>query len=328
MNQRDPDALIAKGMECGEGNPKQAIKYFDAALEIDGQNPQAWYGKGCAHGALEQYDEAINAYRQSAEYAGEQASLPLYNLGNLYQEIDELQEAAKCFHEAVQVDPEMADAWINLGRLLDDSGAHEVAIECYDNALEEEPRDSVAWSNRGNSLRSLERYEESLNNYQRALEIDPEDFAARIGVGACMMHCGREEEGLTTLQEVLEETQSAVAMFELAIAMALTGQHEGALVMLDALIEYDFAPEELWNNRGECLAALERMDEAVESFDKALAMDDEYPAALFGKARALVNARRVDEARPVAEKFWSLIDDDDRADPPVQELMRACGLSK
>jgi len=323
----DPDALTEQGMEkLQEGDARGAIAAFAAAVKINPQHAQAWYGKGCAHGELEEDQLAIEAYKQSAKYAGDRAGLPLYNLGNTYQRLEQYQEAAECFHQATQVDPTMADAWINLGRLLDDSGQHEAAVECYDKALESEPADVVAWSNRGNSLRSLGKSKEALESYRKALELDGDDVAARIGIGPCLLDCGQIEEGLEALQSAVEDTRHPMALFEFATALAKVDQHEAAVTFYDTLIENDFVSAEIFNNRGECLAKLDRIDESLESFDKAIEFDEEFAPAWFGKARVLVNANRVNEARPAAKRYAELASEEERSEPAAQALLKMCGL--
>ena len=324
-----PDALTNQGMQhLEDGNPAAAIESFASAVKVDPEHGQAWYGKGCAHSELEQYEEAIRSYEESAKYAGDRVALPLFNMGNSYQELGDLQQAAKCFHEAAQADPTMADAWINLGRILDDSGQHETAVEIYDTALKIDPEDSMAWSNRGNSLRALERFEDALESYRQALEIDSDDFASQIGQGACLMETGNEQQGLEVLEQSVEATQHPLAVFEFATALGKVEQHEAALVMYDMLIEHEFVSPELLNNRGECLAKQDRLDDSLTSFDRAIELDAEFWPAYFGKARVLVKAERIDEARPVVEHLCEIGDERELSDPSVQALCEVCGVGQ
>lgn len=326
-SNNDPDELVAEAMQQLENeNHTAAVTAVAAALDIDPEHGQAWYVKGIAHAELKQFDDAIEAYQESVKHAGERAALPLYNLGNLYQELGKFQRAAQCFQQATEADPTMADAWINLGRILDDSGQHAAAIELYDIALAIEPEDVMAWSNRGNSLRGLQQIEDALLSYRKALQLDSEDFAARIGVGACLVECGQTEEGLAALQQVLEETSHPLAIFEFATALAVTGQYHAAVTMFDVLVDNEFCSAEIWNNRGECLAKLDRVEESLESFDRSIEFDEQYSPAWFGKARVLANAERIDEAQPVAQRYYDLIDETSRQDPAIQALLQLCGI--
>ena len=49
-------------------------------------------------------------------------------------------------------------------------------------------------------------------------------------------------------------------------------------------------------------------------------------AFCFGKARVLVNAERVDEARPLVERFREISGESELSDPSVQALLNVCGI--
>jgi tetratricopeptide (TPR) repeat protein len=98
--------------------------------------------------------------------------------------------------------------------------------------------------------------------------------------------------------------------------------------MYDVLIEAEFVSAEIWNNRAECLACLEQIDASLESFDRAIELDSGFAPAWFGKARALTNEQRIDETRPVAQRYLELADEVERSAPAVQTLMTICGIDR
>ena len=140
------------------------------------------------------------------------------------------------------------------------------------------------------------------------------------------METGNEQQGLEVLEQSVEATQHPLAGFEFATALGKVEQHEAALVMYDMLIEHNFGSPELFNNRGECQASMDRVDDALGSFDQAFEMDADFGPAYFGKARVLVNAERVDEARPLVERFREISGESELSDPSVQALLNVCGI--
>lgn len=325
--QDDPDALTARGMKCMQrGDARQAVELFAAATSLDPGHGEAWYGKGCAHAQLGEHDDAIQAYEQSARFAGERASLPLYNLGVLYQELARPHDAVRCFRRVTESDPTMADAWINLGRLTDDAGHHVEAIQYYDTALELAPDDAMAWSNRGNSLRSLDRFDEALDSYQKALALDEDDFAAKIGVAACLVEYGQPEKGIADLQALSSAVDHPLVRFELATALAKTEQPEAALALYDRLLAAKFLSAQIWNNRAECLARLGQTEAALESFGRAIEFDPQFAPAWFGKARVLINSDQLAEAQLAARRYLELADDTERQQPHAQALAEMCRI--
>lgn len=322
-----PEEQLEAGMaEMEKGNSAEALKIFDSVIEAEPANAQALYFKGCACSETGQFVEAIAAYEQCVEHAGERAALPLFNMGVAFQELREPGKAIESFQKAIAHDPTMADAWINIGRLLDDLGEHDTAIECYNSALQIEPKDVMALSNRGNSLRSLRQFSEADASYEAALTEAPGDLAARIGRGVCRFELGEQEEGLHRIRSVIDQTGHSVAHFEYSLLLFRLNRYEEALASLDQIIEDGSGSPEVLNNRGECLAKIDRPEEALASFDQSLTLAENFTAALFGKARLLVNLDRIDEARPVTQRLIDASSPQENQRDYIQALASACGI--
>ncbi len=322
-----PEEQLAAGMAAMEnGNSAEALKLFDSVIESDPANAQALYFRGCACSETGQYLDAIAAYERCIEHAGDRAALPLFNLGVAFQELGEPGKAIEAFQGAIASDPTMADAWINIGTLLDDLGDSDMAIECYNTALGINPNDATALSSRGNSLRALRQFSEADASYEAALTENPQDLAARIGRGVCKFELGEPEEGLDRLRSIIEQTGHSVARFEYSLLLCQQDRYEEAMAALDRIVEDGFGSPEIFNNRGECLAKLNRPEEALASFDQSLALAADFTGALFGKARLLVNLERTDEARPVTQRLIDAATTQEKQQDYIMALASACKI--
>jgi tetratricopeptide (TPR) repeat protein len=81
-------------------------------------------------------------------------------------------EARDAYRRALDLDPEMADAWVNLGRLLHESGDARAAAQHYRKAIELRPDDVIALFNLGVALEDLRMPEEAILAYRTALAAD------------------------------------------------------------------------------------------------------------------------------------------------------------
>ena len=323
-----PEEQLAAGMAAMEnGNSAEALKLFDSVIESDPANAQALYFRGCACSETGQYLDAIAAYERCIEHAGDRAALPLFNLGVAFQELGEPGKAIEAFQGAIASDPTMADAWINIGRLLDDLGDSDMAIECYNTALGINPNDATALSSRGNSLRALRQFSEADASYEAALTENPQDLAARIGRGVCKFELGEQEEGLDRLRSIIEQTGHSVPRFEYSLLLCQLERYEEAMVSLDRIVEDGFGSPEIYNNRGECLAKLDRPEDALASFEQSLALAEDFTGALFGKARLLVNLDRIDEARPVTQRLIDAASPQEKMQDYIVALASACEIN-
>ena len=82
--------------------------------------------------------------------------------------------AIASFDRALEMKPDLHQAWYNRGVALADLGRLAEAIASYDRALEIKPDDHEAWNNRGIALDDLGRLEEAIASYDRALEFKPD----------------------------------------------------------------------------------------------------------------------------------------------------------
>ncbi|MEG4215833.1 tetratricopeptide repeat protein, partial [Microcoleus sp. Pol14C4] len=94
-----------------------------------------------------------------------------YEQGLLYGYAEEYAKAIASYDKALEIKPDLHEAWNNRGNALDDLGRLEEAIASYDKALEIKPDKHEAWYNRGYALDDLGRLEEAIASYDKALEI-------------------------------------------------------------------------------------------------------------------------------------------------------------
>jgi tetratricopeptide (TPR) repeat protein len=73
-----------------------------------------WFAQGVSFDNLNQYENAVEAYRQALRLQPEHADA-WYNLGIAYINLKKYGFAALSFEEAVRIEPEKAGAWFNLG---------------------------------------------------------------------------------------------------------------------------------------------------------------------------------------------------------------------
>ena len=107
--------------------------------------PEDWYELGCALQA-EDPAQAESAFRQALEGDPELADAAV-NLGWLLHEGGKLAEAEAAYRQALEADPAHPTAAYNLGVALEDRGASDEALEWYEVAIETDPLLADAYYN-------------------------------------------------------------------------------------------------------------------------------------------------------------------------------------
>ena len=137
----DTEELLDVGLEYMRINRhEQATDTFDRVTQFtddDGIEQEAWINKGAAHAELEEFQAAIDAYREAlridrdSEHAASAETNLAYALWNSGQNEKALEHAER----AVEIDPRFPQGWYNRGFFLLERGLAEDALSCFDNAL-------------------------------------------------------------------------------------------------------------------------------------------------------------------------------------------------
>jgi len=98
-------------------------------------------------------------------------------------------EALSCYDRALDIDPQLKDAWFNKGFALGRLGMNREALSCLDRALVIDPQFAKAWLNKGVALVELGRLREALDCFQRAQRLG--DPRAAQAIALCLQALGR-----------------------------------------------------------------------------------------------------------------------------------------
>ena len=164
-----------------KGKCKEAIVYYNKAIELDPNNSAAYYNRGSLKINLNEYEEAIKDFNKAIEL--DHNYLYAYNnRGNVKYKLGQYEEAIKDYNRAIELDNNDSIAYYNIGLSKANLGQYEEAIKNYNKAIELEPNFSMTYNNRGVAKENLKKYEEALKDYEKALELDPNNDIARENI--------------------------------------------------------------------------------------------------------------------------------------------------
>jgi hypothetical protein len=91
---------------------------------------------------------------------------PRYNLGVVLEGLGQIDEAAKCFQRAIDIDDAYSEAWVNLGNCKIHQGDVEAAKHCFTVAESLNPEDPLAKYNLMHALALFGEWEEAYERYE------------------------------------------------------------------------------------------------------------------------------------------------------------------
>ncbi len=179
---------FVRGLEHDEKDEyDQAIQAYREVIRLkpDDAKPWyafAWYKLGIAYHRLEQYDQAIQAYREVIRLQPDYVK-PWYNLGVAYGDLQQYDQAIQAYREAIRLQPDYAEAWNNLGIAYHRLERYDQAIQAHREAIRLQPDDASKWSNLGATYLKLQQYEKAIQAFREAIRLQPDYAKAWNGLG-------------------------------------------------------------------------------------------------------------------------------------------------
>ncbi|HXH03241.1 MAG TPA: tetratricopeptide repeat protein, partial [Candidatus Competibacteraceae bacterium] len=208
---RNPKALHLLGaVRMERGDAAEAVSWLERSLAQWPDNPYAWYHLALAQQRLGRAREAIASYQRAAElYPGDFAGIH-NNLGALWQELGDLEQARAAYARALALQPDYARAHCNLGSVLVAQGRRAEGVAAYRRALQHDPRLFDAWFNLGQVLREDGDAAGAVAALEEALRCQPEAEQARLQLGHALRERGDLAAAEAAYRQILERSPAAV----------------------------------------------------------------------------------------------------------------------
>jgi predicted O-linked N-acetylglucosamine transferase (SPINDLY family) len=136
------------------------------------------------------------------------------------------------------------------------------------------------------------------------------EVAAQFAQALALHQAARLGEAEALYRGILERDAGHFdARHHLGIIHYQRGEHIAAIRQFDAALQLNATVAAAHNNRGVALAALARLDEAAESYGRAIALKPDYVDALFNRGNAFKELQRFDAALESYDRAIALASD-------------------
>ncbi|HET9530835.1 MAG TPA: tetratricopeptide repeat protein, partial [Blastocatellia bacterium] len=136
-----------------------------------------------------------------------------YNLGLIYMQRGQLEEATSSFRRAVEIDPQDTDSHYQLGRIARREGRLGEAISHFDAVVRRDIDHShgEVWREIGHAYFQAGQLNDALSAFERFLDRRPSDAEGRYRYGLTLHRLGRNEEALAAMRACIEAVRTAPA---------------------------------------------------------------------------------------------------------------------
>ena len=225
-NPKHPDANHNMGvLAVGVGKVKEALPFFETALEVNSNIAQFWLSHIDALIRLDRMDEAKAVFDQAKSQgvegdefdqieerlssstskkfnAPEPSQEQLQSLINLYTQ-GQYQETLTQAAQLLEQFPKSVILFNIIGVANKGLGKLDEAIEAYKKALSIKPDNAEAYNNMGNALQDQGKLEEAVEAYTKALAIQPDYADAYYNMGSVLQDQGKLEEAVQAYKKAL-----------------------------------------------------------------------------------------------------------------------------
>jgi tetratricopeptide (TPR) repeat protein len=250
------------------GHKKEALAQYQAALELQPDNPTYSWDLGNAYLDLDRLGDALTLADTVADPAWQAAYRN--NLGNRLRALGHKQEALAQYRAAVELQPDnptyrrdLAVAYLDLD-LVDDAVA--LADRLPDPTIQPAFRNNL-----GDLLRERGHKKEALAQYQAAVKLDPDNSTYRPNLGNAYLDLDVADDAVAQADKVSDPAGQAAYRDNLGDRLRQRGHHQQALAQYRAAVE--LAPDNSTYLRN-WVQTLRMMGRVTVGLREALAMAD------------------------------------------------------
>lgn len=152
----------------------RALQAYEQAIQLDPNNPLAYYGQAKIFWEQNRFEDALHAYDMIVRLQPED---PFFHAlkGNALYELRRYPEALAAYDRALALKEDNASWHARRAGILYELRRYVEALHAYDLALALRPEEAYYYACKGDILSELKHDEEALQMYAKAVELDPRE---------------------------------------------------------------------------------------------------------------------------------------------------------
>lgn len=257
INNREYDEFVEKGKEIQSKDKREAISFFDKALQINPEGFEALKLKANVYKLLDEKEKSLEYYIRAFNVNNQknEEKLLLLNIANLFLALNSPKDAIKYYNTILNKEKGNPNALRGKAACLFTTNKFSEAIDVYDRILTMiNSEDETSLFNKGVCYFSQGNYEEALNAYNQYVKVIPDNPNAYLNMAEC--------------EEELDRKGNAVSLYDKALGLLSEGDKD--------------LKNEILYKKGFCLFETNELRRSQRCFEEIIKADKNYAKAYCG----------------------------------------------
>ena len=241
-------------------------------------------------------------------------SQTLYQQALNFHQQKQLGAALLNYSEAIELNPELAEAWVDRGVLYMHVNQKESALADFNKAIELKPDWSVAYSSRGVLYMQSGENRQAEKDLNKAIELNPNFVHAYINRSLLHIQSGENRRAIEDLSKAIElNSNFAHAHYNRALLYMQSGENRRAIQDLSKVVAQNPGSYNAHKHLGIAHIHMQQIHLALTSLGKALLLNPDSSEAYTYIGMAFAKNRQFDLALEYGEKAIELNPNNARA---------------
>lgn len=269
------------------GRTQDALAAIAEAESRQPADPEILINKATIYNDSHNYKKAIQTYEQVLHLGIEDPEFLYSQIGMAYQDLEDYEQAVKTYQKMLRANPTSEEALLELSFCYEELGQPEAAIPYFDRVIDHDPYFYFAWFHLGLLYHKLDQHQKAAQAFEFATLIE-HNRRAFFWLGHAYMNLQNYQKAAEAYQEAARDEKHVTAeiLSHLGASLERLERYEEALVNYYKAIKLDKNHAAAWYGVGCCLALQERWYEATHYFGRAVLLDGQDADYLIAKGKA------------------------------------------
>jgi tetratricopeptide (TPR) repeat protein len=266
-----------------------------------------------------EYERGLELLKEACQIAPNYTPVHV-SLGLAYQAKSKHQEAESAYRKAIELEPENPQALKALGLFLISQNRPAESLVWLEKYILLNPADGEILDAITNAFVSTNRPDEAIKMFENAWNASQDPDIGLRYTRFLFAH-NKPDDARRIIEQVRKVKETPQILAEMALSEVIEGKYAEAVQSLLCAVKLDESYDRAWRGLAQCYAHMDQPERALDSAERALAINPKHYRNWEAKVDALIVSGQYEEALKAVQSGMELISADDQEAQPVLAVL-------